>query len=77
MRSIPKEFATTPIVYAVRNEYQILVPVTCETVMWVRVGEHDFYDDSTAFFDRLLLRTKYLFRRNCLIGRKNIPSVTA
>ena len=48
MRSVPNEFATTPIVYAVRNNYQILVPVTCETVMWVKVGDRNFYDDSNG-----------------------------
>ena len=35
----PKEFATAPTVYAVGRCYQIMVPVTCETVMWVRVGD--------------------------------------
>lgn len=48
MKLIPKEFATTPIVYAVKNNYQILVPVTCETVMWVQVGDQCFYDDSNG-----------------------------
>ena len=48
MKSIPKEFATTPIVYAVRENYQIIVPVTCETVMWVKVGDRNFYDDSNG-----------------------------
>lgn len=48
MKLIPNEFATAPIVYAVRNSYQILVPVTCETVMWVKVGERNFYDDSNG-----------------------------
>ena len=44
----PNEFATTPTVYAVGNSYQIIVPVTCETVMWVRVGDKCFYDDSNG-----------------------------
>ena len=48
MKNIPREFVTTPIVYAVKNDYQILVPVTCETVMWVRVGSRCFYDDSNG-----------------------------
>ena len=48
MNPIPKEFATAPIVYAVKNDYQILVPVTCETVMWVKVGDRNFYDDSNG-----------------------------
>ena len=44
----PQEFATKPAVYAVGHEYQIIVPVTCETVMWVKVGERNFYDDSNG-----------------------------
>ena len=48
MKTLPKEFATAPIVYAVRDTYQIMVPVTCETVMWVRVGDKCFYDDSNG-----------------------------
>ena len=48
MKNIPKEFTTAPIVYAVKNTYQILVPVTCETVMWVKVGDRYFYDDSNG-----------------------------
>ena len=48
MNIIPSEFATAPIVYAVKNNYQILVPVKCETVMWVKVGDRCFYDDSNG-----------------------------
>ncbi len=46
MNSIPDVFLTRPIVYAIRDSYQIMVPVTCECVMWVRVGERNYYDDS-------------------------------
>lgn len=42
---IPSEFATAPCVFAVRDTYEIHVPVTCECVMWVKVGERCFYDD--------------------------------
>lgn len=48
MNAIPNAFLTTPIVYAVNREYQIIVPVTCELVMWVQVGEETFYDDSNG-----------------------------
>ena len=44
----PKEFATLPTVYAVGENYQIIVPVTKECVMWVKVGERCFYDDSNG-----------------------------
>ena len=48
MKQIPQEFSTAPIVYAVRNSYQIIVPVTAELVMWVEVGGKCFYDDSNG-----------------------------
>ena len=48
MKNTPQEFATCPIVYAVRDTYQIMVPVTKETVMWVKVGDRCFYDDSNG-----------------------------
>ena len=48
MKNIPNEFATAPIVYAVSGDYQIIVPVKCETVMWVEVGDCRFYDDSNG-----------------------------
>ena len=44
----PCEFATLPTVYAVGKNYQIIVPVTKECVMWVRVGDKNFYDDSNG-----------------------------
>lgn len=48
MKSIPNVFLTTPIVYAVHKDYQIMVPVTCELVMWVEIGDQTFYDDSNG-----------------------------
>ena len=44
---------TVPIVYAVKNIYQIMVPVNCETVMWVQVGDRCFYDDSNGKIERI------------------------
>ncbi len=35
----------TPAVFAVGDEYQIMVPVTTDVVMWVKVGEECYYDD--------------------------------
>jgi Icc-related predicted phosphoesterase len=48
MKNIPDAFLTTPIVYVVRNTYQIMVPVSCETVMWAEVGGKYYYDDSNG-----------------------------
>ena len=45
MKDIPDCFETTPIVYVVGTNYQIMVPVTQETLMWVEVDGKLFYDD--------------------------------
>lgn len=39
---------TSPAVFAVGDTYQIMVPVTCPTLMWVRIGEDCYYDDSNG-----------------------------
>ena len=49
----PNEFATLPTVYAVGKNYQIIVPVTKECVMWVKVGDRCFYDDSNGILRSL------------------------
>lgn len=38
----------TPAVFAVKNQYQIVVSVNTPTLMWVRVGENAYYDDSNG-----------------------------
>lgn len=43
-----KVLKTTPAIFAVGADYQIIVPVTCETVMWVKVGNKCFYDESNG-----------------------------
>lgn len=41
-------FRCLPTVYAVGREYQIFVPVKLPCVMWVRIGEENFYDHSNG-----------------------------
>ena len=43
-----KVLKTNPAVFAVGDSYQITVPVDCETVMWVKVGDDCYYDDSNG-----------------------------
>ncbi len=38
----------TPIVFAVGNDYKIFVPVNDCSLMWVKVGDECFYDDSNG-----------------------------
>lgn len=45
MKSILKN---TPAVFAVGNNYQIIVPVKKESVMWVQIGDKCFYDESNG-----------------------------
>ena len=45
---LPSVMKYTPAVCAVRNEYQILVPVNLSCVLWVRVGENIYFDDSNG-----------------------------
>lgn len=43
-----KVLKTAPAVFAVGENYQIIVPVSCETIMWVKVGDKCFYDESNG-----------------------------
>lgn len=45
---LPGIFATAPAVYAVGSDYQIFVPVTDESLMWVKVGSETYYDHSNG-----------------------------
>ena len=46
---------TAPAVFAVDNEYQIMVPVERECLFWVRVGTEEFYDESNGILRSLSL----------------------
>ncbi len=58
----PAFFLTYPAVYAVRERYVITVPVTGESVMWVRVGGRCWYDDSNG-----------ILRSHSLTHRMEVP----
>ena len=62
MKKIPEHFETPPIVYAVGKNYQIMVPVSCETLMWAEVGGKCFYDDVNG-----------ILRSNCTTHRMTVP----
>ena len=44
---------TAPAVFAVGNEYQIMVPVERECLFWVRVGDKNYYDASNGIMNSL------------------------
>lgn len=39
-------FETKPAVFAVKEHYHIMIPVTCPCLMWVKVGDMCYYDES-------------------------------
>ena len=39
---------TEPVVFAVHDTYHIMVPVTTESMMWVKIGEKEYYDESNG-----------------------------
>ncbi len=53
---------TTPAVFAVGNNYQIMVPVTHNSLFWVEVGDKCFYDESNG-----------IMRSLCTIHRVSVP----
>lgn len=46
---------TMPTVFAVGDTYQIMVPVTEHSLMWVKVGEKCYYDESNGVMRSLSL----------------------
>lgn len=57
-----KILKTSPAVFAVGKEYQIMVPVNCPSLMWVRVGNEEYFDDSNG-----------ILRSGDLIHRMSVP----
>lgn len=54
---------THPAVFAVEDEYQIMVCVTCPVLMWVQVGDEKFFDDSNG-----------ILRSNVTTHRMRVPA---
>ena len=48
MSQKPEIFAALPTVYAVGSDYVITVPVNEPCLMWVGVGNEEYYDDSNG-----------------------------
>ena len=49
LADLPNEiFASTPVVYAVGDEYQIFVLSSSKNVMWCRIDGKEYYDDSNG-----------------------------
>ena len=44
---------TAPAIFAVADTYQILVPLTAPALVWVRVGDEEYYDESNGIMRSL------------------------
>ena len=52
-----------PAVFAVSDTYQILVPVTTPSLMWIRIGDQCFYDHENG-----------VLRSSCKVHRMTVPA---
>lgn len=84
----PEIFAALPTVYAVGSDYVIIVPVNEPCLMWVGVGNEEYYDDSngilrssrlthkmTVPMEQLDRERRYTVRWRRMIERKPYRSV--
>ena len=44
---------TAPALFAVADTYQILVPLACDALVWVKVGDEEYYDESNGIMRSL------------------------
>ncbi len=56
-----KELATAPAVFAVEEQYQIMVPVNCEMLFWVEIDGKKYSDHSNG-----IMRSDTLIHRVCV-----------
>ncbi len=48
MNNLPKEFCFYPSVFTVEDEYQIIIITKKELLMWVRIGDNEYFDDTNG-----------------------------
>ena len=48
MKELPMIFKTFPVVFALNNNYHIMVLVNEPCLMWVKVGSNEYYDESNG-----------------------------
>ncbi|MBQ4613182.1 MAG: metallophosphoesterase [Clostridia bacterium] len=60
--AVPELLYTHPTVFAVGKDYQIMVPVKRDTLMSVKCGDEEYFDDSNG-----------IMRSKCMIHRFNLP----
>lgn len=45
---IPENMKNCPCVFAVGNNYQIIIPFDCKAVVWIEIGDKSYYDDANG-----------------------------
>ena len=65
-KEIPVNMVANPTVFALKNTYQIFMPFSCEVIVWVKVGEEVYYDESNGILrsNTEKLVAQYLWRNN-------------
>lgn len=48
VRTVPENLNAHPSVFAIDGRYQIIVPFACSAIVWAKVGENTYYDDSNG-----------------------------
>lgn len=77
MAQKPEIFAALPTVYAVADKYVIIVPVNEPCLMWVGIGENEYYDDSNGILRSGRLTHKMTVRWRSLTLPGAIPCAGA
>lgn len=62
MFSITNDMIAYPTVFAVSDHYQIFIPFNCSAIVWIKVGNNEYYDDSNG-----------ILRSHTLVHKIKIP----
>ena len=46
--TLPEIFVCHPTVFAIEKDYQIVVPMTADALVWITVGDRKYYDHSNG-----------------------------
>lgn len=61
--SIPEIFVCHPTVFAIEKDYQIVVPMTADALVWITVGGRKYYDHSNG-----------IIRSTCPVHKITVPA---
>lgn len=61
--SMPEIFVCHPTVFAIEKDYQIVVPMTADALVWITVGQRKYYDHSNG-----------IIRSTCPVHKITVPA---